>query len=501
MSTKIDINPLTRIEGHLAIKLEIDSGQVTRAYCAGEMFRGIETILRGRSPLDAQQITQRICGVCPISHGMASLKAQEQAYQVVLTDNGRLMRNLILGANYIQSHIMHFYHLSALDFIDITAILEYRGADAALLDLQAWVKAQFASKSIFPGAPFLPRYKGDYLQDLDVNIGAIKHYLEALEMRAMAQEALALFAAKAPHPTALIPGGVTEKATAKKIAAYASILARLRTFIERVYLPDVVAVASAFPAYFKLGKGCGNFLAFGAFDQGDGGLFLPGGRLTQGQAAPVDQAKITEDTTTAFFSSPSGLHPFAGDSTPAPHKPGAYSWLKAPRYEDQPYEVGPLARMLVAHQAGHAQAKPLIAGLLGKLGLGAGDLDSVMGRHAARALECKLVAEACAGWLAKLQPGQPTFADFNLPASGKGVGLTEAPRGALGHWIEIADHKIRNYQCVVPTTWNSSPRDAKGVAGPIEQALQGAPVADSDNPIEAARVVRSFDPCLACAVH
>ena len=228
MSTKIDINPLTRIEGHLAIKLEIDSGQVTRAYCAGEMFRGIETILRGRSPLDAQQITQRICGVCPISHGMASLKAQEQAYQVVLTDNGRLMRNLILGANYIQSHIMHFYHLSALDFIDITAILEYRGADAALLDLQAWVKAQFASKSIFPGAPFLPRYKGDYLQDLDVNIGAIKHYLEALEMRAMAQEALALFAAKAPHPTALIPGGVTEKATAKKIAAYASILARLQ---------------------------------------------------------------------------------------------------------------------------------------------------------------------------------------------------------------------------------------------------------------------------------
>jgi Ni,Fe-hydrogenase I large subunit len=501
MATKIAIDPLTRIEGHLAIKLEIESGKVSKAYCAGEMFRGFEAILRGRSPMDAQQITQRICGVCPISHGMASLKAQEQVYGVELTDNGRLTRNLILGANYIQSHIVHFYQLSALDFVDITAILKYQGSDGVLLDLQSWVKAQLDSKSIFPASPFLPRYEGTYLQDLDINTGAIRHYVDALEMRAIAQEALALFGGKAPHATALIPGGITEKVTAKKIAAYAEILQRLRSFIERVYLPDVVAVAQAFPDYFQVGKGCGNFLAFGVFDQENAGQLLPGGRIEQGKLSDADPAKIGEDTTHALFSSPSGLHPYEGQTVPAPDKAGAYSWLKAPRYEGKPYEVGPLARMLIAHQKGHPKVKPLIEGALKDLGLEAAALDSVMGRHAARALECKIVADACVDWLDKLKPGQPTFADFKIPAAGKGAGLTEAPRGALGHWIEIAGHKIKNYQCVVPSTWNSSPRDSKGVAGPMEQALEGTPVADSGHPLEAARVVRSFDPCLACAVH
>jgi len=501
MPIKIEIDPLTRIEGHLAIKLEIESGQVAKAYCSGEMFRGFETILRGRSPMDAQQITQRICGVCPISHGMASLKAQEQAYNLTLTDNGRLTRNLILGANYIQSHLVHFYQLSALDFVDITAILNYSGSDVVLKELQSWVKSQINSQAMFPAAPFLPRYEGDYIQNLDINIGAIKDYVEALEMRAIAQEALALFGGKAPHPTALIPGGITEKVTAKKIAAYGSILSRLRSFIDKVYIPDVVAVASAFPAYFKVGRGCGNFLAYGVFDQDNGEPLLPAGRIKQGALSSTDPAQIREDTSHAFFSSQSGLHPFQGQTEPSPNKAGAYSWLKAPRYEGQPYEVGPLARMLVAHQKGHAQVRPLIDKLLSDLGLEASALDSVMGRHAARALECKVVADACAQWLDKLQPGQPTFSDFEIPVSGKGAGLTEAPRGALGHWIEIADYKIKNYQCVVPTTWNGSPRDSNGVPGPIEQALQGTPVADGNNPLEAARVVRSFDPCLACAVH
>ncbi|MGD8564184.1 MAG: nickel-dependent hydrogenase large subunit, partial [Desulfarculaceae bacterium] len=381
------------------------------------------------------------------------------------------------------------------------AILGYKGSDAVLLNLRSWVKAQINSKSTFPAAPFLPRYEGDYVQDLDVNTSAIRHYVDALEMRASAQEALALFGGKAPHATALIPGGITEKVTAQKIAAYGSILNRLRSFIERVYIPDIVAVASAFPAYFKIGRGCGNFLAYGVFDQNAGGHLLPAGRIQQGKLSSIDPAKISEDTTHGFFSSQSGLHPFEGQTTPSPNKSGAYSWLKAPRYQGQPYEVGPLARMLVAHQKGHAQVKPMIDGLLSDLGLEAAALNSVLGRHAARALECKVVADACAQWLDKLKPGQPTFSDFEIPATGKGAGLTEAPRGALGHWIEITDHKIKNYQCVVPTTWNGSPRDSKGVPGPIEQALQGTPVADKNNPLEAARVVRSFDPCLACAVH
>lgn len=501
MPTKIEINPLTRIEGHLAVKLEIDSGQVARAFCSGEMYRGFETILRGRSPMDAQQITQRICGVCPISHGLASLKAQEQVYQVKLTDNGRLLRNLVLGANYIQSHILHFYHLSALDFIDITAITKYKGSDAALLSLQSWVTAQLNSKSLFPAAPFLPRYSGDYLQDADINIGAVKHYLEALEIRALAQEALAIFAAKAPHATALIPGGVTENVTAAKVAAYESILQKLRAFIEFVYLPDVMAIASAFPLYFKIGTGCKNYLAYGVFDEDKGSTFLPGGRLHQGKTLPFEPANITEDTTSAYFTSTSGATSSEHTHKPSPGKSGAYSWLKAPRYDGSPYEVGPLARMLVAHKAGHAKAKPLLDNVLTKLGLDVSALESVMGRHLARALECKLIADACLRWLEKLEPGKPTCTDFNIPAAGQGVGLIEAPRGALGHWIELADYKIKNYRCVVPTTWNSSPRDSNGVPGPIEQALQGTSLADTNHPIEAARVVRSFDPCLACAVH
>lgn len=501
MAKKIDLYPFTRIEGHLAVKLEVESGKVKNAYLSGEMFRGIETILRGRSPLDAQQITQRICGVCPISHGMASLKAQEAAYGASLTDNGRLARNLILGANYIQSHIVHFYQLSALDFIDITAILKYQGADTALFDLKAWVQSQLGSKSIFPAAPFLPRYKGDYLKEIDINIGAIRHYLDALEMRAEAQTALALFGAKAPHATALVPGGITEKVTAKKIAAYGAILDRLREFIDTVYIPDVITVAGAFPGYFKIGRGCGNFLAYGVFDQKGDGVLLPGGVLKQGAAEPLDTAKISESTAHSLFSSPSGLHPFDGQTQPDPDKANAYSWLKAPRYDGHPFEVGPLARMLIAHKAGHPQAKPMVDGLLGKLSLPASALVSVMGRHAARALECKIVADACAGWLAGLRPGEATYSDFGIPASGRGAGLTEAPRGALGHWLTIEGHKIKNYQCVVPTTWNSSPRDAQGVPGPMEQALRDTPVADEHNPLEAARVVRSFDPCLACAVH
>ena len=500
MGTLVELTPLTRIEGHLGIRLELDGGKVASAYCAGEMFRGFENILKGRDPLDAQQITQRICGVCPISHGLASILAQEQIYRPTLTPNGVIARNLILGANYIQSHLIHFYQLSALDFVDVTAILGYHGADPALNDLRDWVSGQRKAGAISPGAPFLPRYAGHYIQDAGLNVGALKHYLQALDMRALAHQAVAVWAGKAPHATALAPGGVTEQVSAKKIAAYAAIIDQLRVFIDTAYLPDTLAVAAAFPEYFQHGAGPGDFMAFGVFPQDDGFL-LPAGRVSSGRAASLDLAKITEQTTHSLFSSPSGLHPAKGQTTPAPRKSGAYSWLKAPRYDGRPQEVGPLARILVAYQAGHAQVRELVDQLLGALGRQPAELNSAMGRHAARAIECKLVAEACARWINQLKPGEPTYADFDVPASGAGAGLIEAPRGALGHWIEIADYRIANYQCVVPTTWNCSPRDDAGVPGPVESSLEGLPVADPQNPLEAARVVRSFDPCLACAVH
>jgi Ni,Fe-hydrogenase I large subunit len=503
MARKIELDPVTRLEGHYAVRLEVENGRVARAFSSGEMFRGFEQILRGRHPMDAQQITQRICGVCPISHGMASVLAQDEAYGLKTVGNGRILRNLILGANYIQSHIVHFYQLSALDFVDITAVLKYQGKDPQLNHLKNWADSQLKSNQVFPVAPFLPRYEGKYLEDTELNLGAIHHYLQALEMRALAHRMVALFGGKAPHATALIPGGITEIATARNIASYGSMLDKLRGFIDNVYLPDIMAVAPAFPEYFSIGRGCGNFLAYGVFAQDDSGgekLFAPG-VLRRGKLEELNPERITEDVGHSLFSSSSGLHPYQGQTVPSPDKSGAYTWLKAPRYDGEVFEVGPLARMLVAYHQGDEAVKTLVDGVLKTLNAGPEALVSVLGRHAARALECKLVADSCAKWLKELKPGTASSLDFKIPNQGRGQGLTEAPRGALGHWIAIKEGKIANYQCVVPSTWNCSPRDDQGNPGPVEQALTGLEVADENHPIEAARVIRSFDPCLACAVH
>jgi Ni,Fe-hydrogenase I large subunit len=504
MPQTVTIDPITRIEGHLAIRVEVENNRVVKAYSTGEMFRGFEMILKGRDPLDAQQITQRICGVCPISHGMASIFAQDQAYGIAPPENGRLVRNLILGANYIQSHIIHFYHLSALDFVDIAAITKYRGNDSQLNSLKDWVIEQSSSNVLYPAAPFLPRYDGDYIADTELNLTAIKHYVDALDMRKLAHQAAAIFCGKAPHATALIPGGVTEKVTPHKIASYRSRLEKLKRFINTCYVPDVLAVASAFPEHFKTGIGCKNFLSYGVFNESadPADRFLPAGTIINGNFAPVDIDKITEDVRYSLFSSPSGLTPAHGETYPDEHKTEAYSWLKAPRYDGNVMEVGPLARMLTAYHAEKpSQVKTVIDSVLNNLNMTPDALISVLGRHAARAIECKIVAERCLEWLEQLTPGQPTFQDFSIPNTAQGVGLTEAPRGALGHWLHIKNYKIFNYQCVVPTTWNCSPRDDKGQAGPVEISLVGTPVSDSENPLEAARVVRSFDPCIACAVH
>lgn len=501
------VDPVTRIEGHLSVRTEVAAGRVSEAYLSGEMFRGFEVILKGRHPMDAQQITQRICGVCPVGHGTASILAQDMAYKVQPPKNGRLLRNLILGANYIQSHILHFYHLAALDFVDITAITQYAGSDPVLRDLKAWVQSQVAAKGSFPAAPFLPRYEGKYIQDADLNVGAVRHYLQGLEMRALAHQMGAIFAGKMPHVASLVPGGVTEKVSADKIAAYGAALQRLRSFIENAYLPDVLAVAKAFPECWDIGRGPGNYLSYGVFpESADPGVsaakLMPAGVMIQGRLEAFDSSGITEDVKHSMFSSASGLTPAAGETVPAPKKDGAYSWLKAPRYKGTVMEVGPLARVLVAYQSGsNPQIKQLVDAVLAQVQAGPDKLGSVLGRHAARAIECKVVADRCAAWLDELRPDEPTFTDFEIPDSAQGAGFTEAARGALGHWIEIRGKKISRYQCVVPTTWNCSPRDDQGMAGAMEQALVGTPLADPKNPIEVVRVVRSFDPCIACAVH
>jgi Ni,Fe-hydrogenase I large subunit len=503
MATMVKVNPVTRIEGHLSIDLKIEDNRVMEAHSSGEMFRGFEVFLKGRDPLDAQQIVMRICGVCPVSHGTASIFAQDQAYGLKVPDNGRNLRNLILAANFIQSHILHFYHLAALDYVDITAIAGYQGSDPELEGVRDWVKKELKAGVIAPAAPFLPRYEGKYLESAELNIQAIKHYLAALEMRKLAHQMCAIFAGKMPHPASLIPGGVTTKPASQKIAAYGAMLQKLQMFIDHTYLPDVVEVAKAFKDYFKIGKGYDNFLSYGVFPESGnaGSPYLPAGVILGGTAGGLDPTSITEDVRYSRYSSASGAHPSRGETTADPKKASAYSWLKAPRYQQQPMEVGPLARMLVAFTQGHAGAKELIGGALKELGATPGDLNSVMGRHAARAIECKIVADRASEWLNQLDPTQPGHGEFTIPETGSGMGLVEAPRGALGHWLTVEKGKIGSYQCIVPTTWNCSPRDDRGTPGTVEKALEGTPIADAANPIEATRIVRSFDPCIACAVH
>lgn len=499
MSQKVTLDPLTRIEGHLAVRLSVDDGKVSSAQCSGEMFRGFEQILQGRSPLDAQQIIQRICGVCPVSHGLASVFAQEAAYGISVPQNGHLIRNIILASNYINSHITHFYHLSALDFIDVSQVLNYKGDDQQLLNIKSWAQSEFSSTKLFPAAPFLPQYSGTYLQTTELNLGVLKNYFVALEMRALSHQLISLFGGKMPHIASLVPGGVTEKVDAKKIAASHAKLQKLENFIRTSYKQDVLAVASEFPDYFSSGKSYENYLAFGAFKENgpSSSPLFPEGVLIGNNLESLSISAIEERVAYSRYTDSSNRH----ITIPDPEKENAYSWIKAPRYNNVPMEVGPLARILIAYKQQDPATINAVDGFLANTGRTLGDLNSCMGRHVARYLELEIVVKKCGEWIAALNPNEPTTHKFEIPRVAQGEGLVEAPRGALGHWIEIKNHKISRYECIVPTTWNCSPKDDSETFGPMEYALKGTAIADADNPIEAARIIRSFDPCLACAVH
>ncbi|MBN2022148.1 MAG: nickel-dependent hydrogenase large subunit [Pirellulales bacterium] len=509
MTRTVSLSPLNRIEGHLSVHTDtepIDGGKscrVSEARCEGEMFRGIEGILTGRDPLDAQQITQRICGVCPISHGTASVRAQEMAYGIAPTHNGRLLQNLIFAANQLHSHILHFYHLAALDFTDVKAILKYSGKDRTLLAFQAWAKNAVESKDVFPAAPFLPQWDGNYAEDVDFNVSLIAHYIEALEIRRTCHEMGAVFGARLPHSTALVPGGCTQTPTLERILAYSSRLKRVFAFIRDVYVPDLLQVAKEFPQYFEIGRGCGNFLCFGVFPMDNAGnKHVRPGVVIDGRWESLDPSKISEEIGRSRYAAGPPSHPFQGRTEPEPNKSGAYSWIKAPRYDGHVMEVGPLARMMANyHDPSDTPLKKELTAFLASQNLTPDKMASVLGRHAARGLESLWMARQAGQWLDELRADEPPAQDFEIPKQASGFGLTEAPRGALGHWITIENYRIKHYQCVVPTTWNCSPRDDKGNPGAVEQALAGITIENPQQPIEIGRVVRSFDPCLACAVH
>jgi len=500
---KIKIDPVTRIEGHLKVETVVEGGKVVEAKSSGMLFRGFELILKDRDPRDAVQITERICGVCSVAHGMASVLCLDNAFGIAdkIPDNGRIIRNLICGAHYIHDHILHFYHLAGLDFVDVTKLSEYEGKDPSLSSIKDFIRRAVDAGDMSLLAPFYPRYEGDYRLPQKVNEQACAHYVQAFDARRLGHELTSVFSGMVPHPRALIPGGVTSVPTTDRIANFFWRLNKLREFIDNVYIPDVCAVAQVYSDYFHIGKGCGNYLSYGIFDLKGGRLLKPG--VTSGldlAHRSLDPKMITEDVSRSWYEAPI-LHPSRGRTEPNPYKPDAYSWIKAPRYDGKVYEVGPLARLMVSYAQGNPEVKRLVDSYSGDLGINAGGLASTMGRHLTRALETKIVADNMAKWILELNPGEPVYYDFDLPEKGSGAGLWEAPRGALGHWIEIKDHKIKNYQCVVPTTWNASPRDSQEHPGPIEQALIGTKVKDEENPFELVRIVRSFDPCIACAVH
>lgn len=502
--SKIVIDPVSRIEGHLKIEVVVEGGEVKEARSSGSLFRGFEILLQGREPYDAQHITQRICGVCPTAHAMASGLNLDSAFGIAdkIPENGRIIRNLIQGANYIMSHIIHFYHLAALDYVDVTKVAKYEGEDPALVSVKDFITRALDVGDMMMLGPFYPRYEGDYRLPDDVDRAAVAHYVEALNMRRLAHEMSAIFSGRMPHSVAIVPGGVTETPTVDKIANFLWKLEELRHFIDDVYIPDVLAVAGVYSDYFEIGKGCGNLLSYGVFDLDVNKDLAKRKRLlAQGTTSadtlkhnPLDPSKITEDVKNSWYKSESGLNPRRGQTEPDRTKADAYSWIKSPRYDGKVYEVGPLARMVVTYANGEPTVQKLVNDTLAHFGAAPEALFSVLGRHAARALECKFVADAMPSWLLELKPGEPVAAEWETPEEGDGMGLWEAPRGSVGHWVNIKNKKIANYQCVNPTNWNASPRDDKGQPGPIEQALTGAKVKDEKNPFEIVRIVRSFDP-------
>ena len=465
---KVTIDPVTRIEGHLKAEVEVKDGVVVDARVFGGMYRGFEQILIGRDPRDATQITQRICGVCPTAHATASALALDDAFNIKLTPNGRLARNLILGANFLQSHILHFYHLAALDYVN--------GPDTA---------------------PFIPRYaKNDVRVPKNINDVAVGQYLEALEIRKICHEMVALLGGRMPHVQGIVGGGTTEIPTREALNAYAERFKQVKKFVMEKYVPIVYLLAGPYGDLLKTGGGYHNCVAWGVFpmdDSNTNNTLLKRGVFTEGKDYPVDPNLIKEYVKHSFFDdSTTGLNPSEGKTIPDPYKKGAYSFIKSPRYNGKPHQSGPLARMWVTNPELSKIGKE-------KLGIkklrDIGDAAfSILGRHVARAEETVMVADAVAQWLDEIKPGKETLIDVDIPNSSEGLGLTEAPRGALLHYINIKNKKIANYQVTSATIWNANPMDDMGQRGPMEQALIGVPVPDPANPVNVGRLIRSFDP-------
>ncbi|MBT3348337.1 MAG: nickel-dependent hydrogenase large subunit [Thiotrichales bacterium] len=560
MSERIVVDPITRIEGHLRIEAEMDGDKIGAAYSSGTMVRGIENILKGRDPRDAWVYTQRICGVCTLVHGIASVRAVEDALNWEIPANAQLIRNLMIGAQYVHDHVMHFYHLHALDWVDVVSALSAdpkatselaqsisswpKSSPGYFSDIQKKVKGfvESGQLGIFSNAYWgHPAYK----LPAEANLMAVAHYLEALEWQRDVVKIHTILGGKNPHPNFVVGGAPVAISTEDTgntalnmdgLMTIKSVIEKMQAFVDQVYVPDTLAIASFYKDWFSKGEGVGNFMVMGDFPakgNNDVDSFLvPPGIILNRDLSTVhdfdlnDASQIREYVAHSWYDysegKNEGLHPYDGETNlnySGPKPPykhldvdQSYSWLKSPRWKGHAMEVGPLARVLVMYAKGHEQTVELANYALKTLDLPLEAMFSTMGRTAARTLETKIFADNMMGWygdlVANIKAGDLTTHNQKLwdpadwPSEAKGVGFTEAPRGALGHWIVIKDQKIDNYQAVVPTTWNAGPRDSEGKRGPYEAALEdNHTMYDTNQPLEILRTLHSFDPCIACAVH
>lgn len=565
------IDPVTRVGGHLRIEVEIEDGAVRDAWSSGTMFRGIERIMKGRDPRDAWLLAHRVCGACTGAHALASVRAVELGLNIGIPRNARLIRNLMAGAGYAQGHVVHFYQQHALDWVDAAAALRADPKATARLaaTLSDWpnssavyfTEVQDRLAAMFGGGqlgPFANGYWGHaaYRLPPEADLLVMAHYFEALDWERKVSRLHTLLGGKDPHPQTYVVGGMVVAPpwggpahiesgqhpvlperdspvalSEDGLAQINALIVEIRRFVDLVYVPDALAIAGYHDDWLGVGAGVGSYLSFGEFPEGDriGALdLLPSGRIMAGRGGrlePVDREAIAESVAHSWYTNQAGddafVHPleggvqqqYAGPPLPFASLEGSdkYSWLKAPRYGEEPMEVGPLARLLIGYGEGREDVTVPVDSYVRRLGISLDELTGTLGRMVARAIEAQIVADRLGVWLTQLRDtlasGDVAVADITMwdpgawPAEVIGWSLNESPKGALAHWIRIKDAKVEAYDIVDATTWNASPRDARGLRGAIEEALVGTPVLNAERPLEILRTVHSFDPCTACAVH
>jgi len=569
--TRLAIDPVSRVGGHLRLEVEVTRGAVSDAWTTGTMYRGIERIIEGRDPRDAWLYAQRVCGTCGPAHALASVRAVENALGVTIPRNARLIRNLLAGVQLVVDHAAGFYLMQAPDWVDLASALDADPTATSSLarSLGDWPNSSPAfftaarqrlatvldseQPGSFADGPWgHPAYA--LRPESDLVIAA--HYLEALEWRRKMMRVPVILGGKSPHPQTYVMGGMAlapewggpsrpapgehlwgletkspAALSSESLSDVSALIDEAKTFVEQVYIPDVISIMKGYSEWGQLGGGIGHYLAFGEFPEDDTerpALLLPRGRVMGrdlSAVVQVDQSGVGESVDHSWYTSGAEdgalRHPwdarteprYAGPKPPFTTLEGfdRYSWVKSARYEDDPMEVGPLSRLLVASASNVGDAGGALAAAISEAGLAPEALFSTLGRTVARAIEARVVVDRLGGWLADLKAGLASgdlaIADISMwdvqtwPTQARGWALGETPGGAVGHWVEIRDRRIEHYEIVDATTWNGSPRDARGRRGAMEQALVGTPVVDPDRPLEILRTARSFGPCFSCAVH